>query len=533
MAKKITAFVLVALLSISIFFSAAVQHVSAMALPALPLLPEIVTFLSGLGLAGATTAVAEANPNVSMSDLSLATNTTTVGSSFLNVNLYQIVSDFWNRLTNNEQQIVTDTVANQQFIDSTSTTGTTVTQDYQVAIRANWLYQAIIDSSQIDNYNIVSDSSGVSVSQYTTIYKDDFYHNVLVPFFNTMGGYSESVYGDSTSNNNIVGDLQCKYQELYEIKFSFHDSYLNEYTYKTYYVVFYSNYPIDVESVVDRYINGIGYNLFENIVNTNNSIYFEYDYNSYTGITTNNFSRSFGVYYTDGNDRNNLISADCLGRYYIIPSTNIIPTVQNLVRPSDYTISSPVYVPPSVYHDVEGLTTDTSETISIVQPDVLTKETKDSYVVDVPNDDIYDNPPTDTTGDDTLNPPVDGTGILDGIQSWLDGFWAKLQSLLESLTNTLVGTGELDLTKFQNIGGGLPGLFPFCIPFDFVNTIASFNVPPQAPVWTFDLSGTVLGNTSIVIDLSKFESVAKVFRFFEFIALAIGLMFATRKFIKW
>jgi len=125
-----------------------------------------------------------------------------------------------------------------------------------------------------------------------------------------------------------------------------------------------------------------------------------------------------------------------------------------------------------------------------------------------------------------VNPPVDEAlgGILDAITA-----------LPGQLANTMVGTMELDFSRFQNTTS-LTMLFPFSIPFDFVRAINSLRVPPKPPRFEIDFTGTVLaGNQEVVwaLDLSDFESIAQVVRWTVWISVFIGLMLATHKFIKW
>ncbi len=166
--------------------------------------------------------------------------------------------------------------------------------------------------------------------------------------------------------------------------------------------------------------------------------------------------------------------------------------------------------------------------------DETTLATDIGYPVTLPNE-VPTDPPGETDFPDI---PILGdiSGLIHNILDWLNRFWEKLQelfdALVDSLVTSLIGDGQID---FSRLNGHIEfsTVFPFCIPFDFINAIKSLVVSPAVPRWEVDLSGTVLGDTSIVIDMAKFESVAQVARFFEFLAFAVGLMLATRKLIKW
>lgn len=76
-------------------------------------------------------------------------------------------------------------------------------------------------------------------------------------------------------------------------------------------------------------------------------------------------------------------------------------------------------------------------------------------------------------------------------------------------------------------------VFPFCIPFDFINAIKSLAVEPKAPVFTIDFTGTIFGEYIWELDMSEYEVLAKVVRWVVWIGVFVGLMFATRKLMKW
>lgn len=77
-------------------------------------------------------------------------------------------------------------------------------------------------------------------------------------------------------------------------------------------------------------------------------------------------------------------------------------------------------------------------------------------------------------------------------------------------------------------------LFPFCIPFDFVTLLNALDAEPVAPCFDFPVSIPALNyQTTIKLDMSVFDDVAKVIRICEKVSFLIFLMFATSKVIRW
>jgi len=81
----------------------------------------------------------------------------------------------------------------------------------------------------------------------------------------------------------------------------------------------------------------------------------------------------------------------------------------------------------------------------------------------------------------------------------------------------------VDLSKF----------FPFCIPFDLIHLIQALDAEPVAPKWTLKLEPPQFPvEWEVVIDLSEFESLAKIFRTGETLLFVVGLILITRGIIK-
>lgn len=81
----------------------------------------------------------------------------------------------------------------------------------------------------------------------------------------------------------------------------------------------------------------------------------------------------------------------------------------------------------------------------------------------------------------------------------------------------------VDLSKF----------FPFCIPFDLIHLVQALDADPVAPKWTLKLEPPQFPvEWEVTLDLSQFESLAKIFRTGETLLFVVGLILITRGIIK-
>lgn len=81
----------------------------------------------------------------------------------------------------------------------------------------------------------------------------------------------------------------------------------------------------------------------------------------------------------------------------------------------------------------------------------------------------------------------------------------------------------VDLSKF----------FPFCIPFDLIHLVQALDADPVAPKWSLKLEPPQFPvEWEVIIDLSQFESLAKIFRTGETLLFVVGLILITRGIIK-
>lgn len=81
----------------------------------------------------------------------------------------------------------------------------------------------------------------------------------------------------------------------------------------------------------------------------------------------------------------------------------------------------------------------------------------------------------------------------------------------------------VDLSKF----------FPFCIPFDLIHLVQALDAEPVAPKWSLKLEPPQFPvEWEVTLDLSQFESLAKIFRTGETLLFVVGLILITRGIIK-
>lgn len=122
--------------------------------------------------------------------------------------------------------------------------------------------------------------------------------------------------------------------------------------------------------------------------------------------------------------------------------------------------------------------------------------------------------------------------ILNVLNNVLDGIKALPAIIAQTLSVALVGDMALNFESMNN-RTQLTTVFPFCIPFDLAHAIESLRVPPKAPTFGADFSGTIFGNYQFRLDLSEYESIAQIIRWTVWISFFIGLLFITPKLIRW
>jgi len=216
----------------------------------------------------------------------------------------------------------------------------------------------------------------------------------------------------------------------------------------------------------------------------------------------------------------------------------------NYITLGNVTYMTPTYAKNKGYTLTSGYVVDDSVNVSAVKASILEAETatlkpvqKEAGIYDFTTIlDVYDGGlidgvtlDPDAVIDDPIvvDPEVPITPDLTGIA----GALAKILSWLKAIPKTIVGEGSLDFSAFNDIK--LSGLFPFCIPFDLINSFKVFNVPPKEPVWTVEFSKTpMVGMPDMVIDMREYNWLFSIGRFFIYISFVIGLIIITRNIIK-
>lgn len=80
----------------------------------------------------------------------------------------------------------------------------------------------------------------------------------------------------------------------------------------------------------------------------------------------------------------------------------------------------------------------------------------------------------------------------------------------------------------------LKGVFPFCIPFDFIELLKTLDAEPRAPCFDFPVVIPALSyREDVKLDLAIFDDVAEVIRLCEKVSFILFLMFITSKVIRW
>ncbi len=95
--------------------------------------------------------------------------------------------------------------------------------------------------------------------------------------------------------------------------------------------------------------------------------------------------------------------------------------------------------------------------------------------------------------------------------------------------------GGLDNADLEGAAFNLSEYFPFCIPFDLIRAFKLLTAEAEVPYWEIPLHAEFLGyvlDYTFVIDMSKFEMLAKIFRLCETIGFCVGLILLTRNIIR-
>lgn len=143
---------------------------------------------------------------------------------------------------------------------------------------------------------------------------------------------------------------------------------------------------------------------------------------------------------------------------------------------------------------------------------------------------------------DTLNPDIDYDTDIQ-THTWDDTKSSEIPDVVDgSLDGTLPKeeTGEMDLGDIKDMPDTedleLPAIitnkFPFSIPWDIKRAIECLVSAPEVPKFILPFQIDSVGiNEQVEIDLSDFEAVAAICRWFSTLSVCFGLILATRRLI--
>lgn len=123
--------------------------------------------------------------------------------------------------------------------------------------------------------------------------------------------------------------------------------------------------------------------------------------------------------------------------------------------------------------------------------------------------------------------------ILDNINSKSVAISEDISAIREAIESMVAEDEEVVANNDFDIEtpDSIIDKFPFCLPFDIYNVFNLLSAPPIAP--QFDIPFEMEGyfDYSIEVDLSEFEMVATIVRWFLYIIFIIGLILVTNKLI--
>lgn len=96
---------------------------------------------------------------------------------------------------------------------------------------------------------------------------------------------------------------------------------------------------------------------------------------------------------------------------------------------------------------------------------------------------------------------------------------------------------EEEETELKQINIAWDEIFPFCLPWDFLNFLKILDVPAEAPKWQYDVLavpaffGVDETYVNYRLDLSDYENEMKVFRSIELYTFAVSMVFMSGKLI--
>lgn len=300
------------------------------------------------------------------------------------------------------------------------------------------------------------------------------------------------------------------------------------YKYKTTFVTDYKRFSIPIT------INGVKYDLFKDRTITSPFNEFSiglqglYGGKEQTCITLTTYSNgvelqsailhTFDEYLT--------INEMVIG----VPSINEIPLSGNPEVENKVTI--PYSPETSANVSKDKLTTELPVGSTVTFPSDLvtnfpaTADKPISTVTDIPNVNVgaSDIPNTDTG---ILE------GLLEGVNTLVDAVVGGLGSIVDFIGNIFVPDGELPKLNFAPLYFPLTGKFPFCIPFDLINTFKEMVSGKKAPSFTVNFPKNIfVGGGSFDIDFSQFNELILIVRYFLLLCFCISLILITKRLIN-
>ncbi len=130
-----------------------------------------------------------------------------------------------------------------------------------------------------------------------------------------------------------------------------------------------------------------------------------------------------------------------------------------------------------------------------------------------------------------------GTGADTGTQApagWFEQVLTAVAAIPVAIADTIAAVFvPSEPLVLEDFFVDLTSFFPFCIPFDIFYMMECLDAEPVAPVFTFavPLPGGELYEFDI--DLSVWDEVAEMFRFFQVALFILALLVATGKFVRW
>lgn len=174
--------------------------------------------------------------------------------------------------------------------------------------------------------------------------------------------------------------------------------------------------------------------------------------------------------------------------------------------------------------------------------------TEDTPLISIPKVDgmdiSIDKDLTKPENPDVPIPPTTGDSIFDKILEWLSSLLGALlkplvdllQGILDFLKSLVIPEKFIDI-DFKPLYFSFADKFPFSIPFDLINIFKQFNAVKKEPIFYVDMSGFSSnrysrGEVGFEIDLTKFEDLFEIIRFFTLVGFVVTIALKTRDIIK-